>query len=289
MSAFIPGLAGALIALGVVCAVAGLVPQPEPPPRPQPASRRGLGRWWRLLSARTRVGFLVAVAAGTVIGLLTGWLIAAVVLPVSVLGLPYVLASSPETTRIARLEALAEWTRNLAGVLTVGVGLEQALMATARSTPEPIRGEVGRLVARLQARWDTTRALRAFADELDDPTGDAVAGALILSARRRGSGLASVLTGLAESVADDVTARRRIEADRAKPRSTARTVTMISAVVLVVLAGSGQFLAPYASPLGQVVLGVLLGLYGLTLVWMRRMSQGKPMSRFIGETAKAGN
>ena len=57
-----------------------------------------------------------------------------------------------------------------------------------------------RLVARLRARWDTEEALRAFADELDDATGDLIAANLILGARRRGAGLASVLEGLAESV-----------------------------------------------------------------------------------------
>ena len=131
---------------------------------------------------------------------------------------------------------MEEWTRSLSGVLTVGVGLEQALVATLRSTPDPIRPEVTRLVARLRARWATEDALRAFADELDDATGDLIAANLILGARRRGAGLASVLEGLAESVAADVRARREVEADRAKPRATARWVTIITVGVLAVLA-----------------------------------------------------
>ena len=85
---------------------------------------------------------------------------------------------------------------------------EQALVSTLRSTPEPIRPEVARLVSRLRARWSTEDALRAFADDLDDATGDLIAANLILGARRRGAGLASVLEGLAESVAADVRARR---------------------------------------------------------------------------------
>ena len=147
---------------------------------------------------------------------------------------------------------MEEWTRSLSGVLTVGVGLEQALVATLRSTPAPIAPEVTRLVARLRARWVTEDALRAFADELDDATGDLIAANLILGARRRGAGLASVLEGLAESVAADVRARRQVEADRAKPRATARWVTLISAGVLVILAVSGTYVEPYQSPLGQV-------------------------------------
>ena len=182
---------------------------------------------------------------------------------------------------------MEEWTRSLAGVLTVGVGLEQALIATLRSTPTAIRPEVSRLVARLRARWSTEDALRAFADELDDATGDLVAANLILGARRRGAGLASILESLAESVAADVRARRQIEADRAKPRATARWVTIITVSVLAVLALTGSYIEPYGTPLGQALLALLLTLYVLTLVWMRRMATGATLPRFIGTPAGA--
>ncbi|MDN5746479.1 MAG: type II secretion system F family protein, partial [Nocardioidaceae bacterium] len=172
--------------------------------------------------------------------------------------------------------------------LTVGIGLEQALVATQRSTPAAIRPEVGRLVARLRSRWDTEDAVRAFADELDDATGDLVAANLILAARRRGAGLAQVLESLAESVSADVRARRQIEADRAKPRATARWVTIISVGVLVVLAISGTYVEPYRSPLGQVILVTLLTAYVATLVWMKRMAIGKPLARFLSAPDAAG-
>src|SRR3546814_7472471 len=70
--------------------------------------------------------------------------------------------------------------------------------------------------------------------------------------------LAQVLESLAESVSADVRACRQIEADRAKPRATARWVTIISVGVLVVLAISGTYVEPYRSPLGQVILVTLL-------------------------------
>jgi Flp pilus assembly protein TadB len=195
--------------------------------------------------------------------------------------LPILLSAPPAAARIRRLEAMEEWTRALSGVLTVGVGLEQALVATLRSTPEEIEPEVTRLVARLRARWVTEDAIRAFADELDDATGDLVAANLILGARRRGAGLAAVLDGLAESVAADVRARRQVEADREKPRSTARWVTLISAGVLVILAVSGTYVEPYRSPIGQVILVTLLAAYVATLVWMRQMAIGRPLPRFL--------
>jgi Flp pilus assembly protein TadB len=136
-------------------------------------------------------------------------------------------------------------------------------------------------VARLRARWDTEDALRAFADDLDDSTGDLIAANLILGARRRGAGLASVLEGLAESVAADVRARRQVEADRAKPRATARWVTIISVTVLVILALSGTYVAPYRSAFGQVLLAGLLAAYVATLIWMKQMATGRPLPRFL--------
>jgi Flp pilus assembly protein TadB len=229
----------------------------------------------------------VGVGLGVVGWLVTGWVLAVVLAPVAVIGLPVLLSAPPSASQIVRLEAMEEWTRALAGVLTVGVGLEQALVATLRSTPSPIAGEVERLVSRLRARWGTEAALRTFADELDDSTGDLIAANLILGARRRGAGLASVLEGLAESVAADVRARRQVEADRAKPRSTARWVTLISAGVLIVLAISGSYVEPYRSPVGQVILVVLLSAYVATLVWMRQMAVGRPLPRFLGTAAES--
>ena len=80
--------------------------------------------------------------AGVVAFLVTGWVLALVIVPVAFVGLPVLLSSSSAGRRIERLEAMEEWTRSLSGVLTVGVGLEQALVATLRSTPAAIAPEV---------------------------------------------------------------------------------------------------------------------------------------------------
>lgn len=280
MIVLIPALAGALIVGGVLVLAAGLRASPILP-RPSRSHRL------RPLSKRTRMLLLAGLAAGVVALLVTGWALSLLVVPVAFVGLPALLSSESAAARIERLEAMEEWTRSLSGVLTVGVGLEQALVATLRSTPSAIAPEVIRLVARLRARWATEDALRAFADELDDATGDLVAANLILGARRRGAGLASVLEGLAESVSADVRARRQVEADRAKPRATARWVTLISVGVLVVLAVSGTYVEPYQSPIGQVILVALLSAYVATLIWMKRMAIGRALPRFISPPSSA--
>ena len=280
MSPLIPSIAGGLIAIGILGVIVGLRPTAMPE---RQKSRSG----HVALTSRTRMLLLAGIGLGLLGWVLTGWVLAVVIAPVAVIGFPILLSAPPAAAQISRLEAMEEWTRSLSGVLTVGIGLEQALVATLRSTPAPINAEVSRLVARLRARWDTETALRAFADELDDATGDLIAANLILGARRRGAGLASVLEGLAESVAADVRARRQVEADRAKPRATARWVTLISASVLVVLALSGKYVEPYSGPIGQVLLVVLLSAYVGTLIWMRRMATGKPLPRFLDTRSEA--
>lgn len=280
------GLFGALTIGGLVGAVLAL----RPAPVREPAARGPLALMRRFEGTppRTRLVLGASLAGGVLLALLTGWVAAIVVVPVAALGLPYLLAAPPTAATIRRLEAMEEWTRNLAGVLSSGVGLEQAITATLRSTPDAIKPEVARLVARLRARWDTEAALRAFADDLDDVTGDLVVANLLLAARRRNRSLANALHGVAESVTEDVTARRKVEAGRAKPRGSARLVTMFSAGVLVWLAFTGDYVAPYGTPLGQVLLVVLLAAYAAGLLWMRKMTEGKALPRLLGPTAQAG-
>jgi Flp pilus assembly protein TadB len=291
MTPLVPAVAGALIVAGLLGVVAGLRPHPAPPSdstapkRSIIATGAALGRLGAL-DRRTRLLLGAGAAVGLAVAFLTGWVIAIPLVPAAAAGVPVLLSVPPSASKIDRLEAMEEWTRSLSGILTAGVGLEQALISTLRSTPEAIRPEVTRLASRLRARWATEDALRAFADELDDATGDLIAGNLILAARRRGAGVASVLEALAQSTAADVAARREIESDRAKPRSTARWVTLITISVLGVLALTGDYVRPYGSPIGQLLLVLLLGLYVATLWWMRTMSIGKPLPRFIGRAAR---
>jgi Flp pilus assembly protein TadB len=197
------------------------------------------------------------------------------------------LSDSTEASTISRLEAIEEWSRSLAGVLTTGVGLEQALLVSAQSAPGPIAPEVNRLAARLKARWSTEAALYGLASDLADTTGDLVSAQLILSARRRGSGLARSLEILSQSVAADIRTRRQVEADRAKPRATAKWVTLITVIVLAVLFFSGQYIDPYRTSVGQIAFIALVAAYAGVLVWMKRLTRGVPAIRLIGEHARS--
>jgi Flp pilus assembly protein TadB len=147
--------------------------------------------------------------------------------------------------------------------------------------PEPIQAEVATLAARLRARWPTSRALLAFADDLDDAAGDLVVAALLLGAELRGPGLARVLTELAGSLTEEVTMRRKVEADRAKPRANARWLLLITVAASGLAALNGDYLAPYGTRVGQLMLAAIAGLIVACLLWMRRLTAPPPSTRFL--------
>lgn len=268
------GLGVGLVLLGYATILA-----PRQPAAPVIRPRRE-SRWSRTTRVRAGLGLL----AGLIGLLVTGWPVALLIGPAAALGLPALLGAPANATVIPRLEALHEWTRGLAGVLTVGIGLEQAITATARSTPEPIRPQVAALSGRLVARTPTDVALRRFAADLADPTADLIVTALLLGAARRGAGMAAVLENLAASVSDEVRIRRAVEADQAKVRTASRLVTAITLVMMTALFVSGTYTRPYATPLGQLALVALITAYAGALAWMRRIANGKPPARLIDPT-----
>lgn len=237
------------------------------------------------MSRRTRYALAVGLVVGIVIAVATGWLIAVVLAPAAAAGLPFLLSAPGSKTRVERLEALEEWSRSLAGVLVTGQTLRSALIKSARTAPAPIHTEVATLAARLRSNTSLDEALMGFADDVDDATGDLVA--VLLAATGEQPGRAAVLEAIAESTSDDVRARRRIEADQNKPRTTARVITAFTIGVLGFFSLSGRYIEPYRTPIGQVILGLLLAAYVAALLWMRSMATGKPLPRFLGASSDA--
>ena len=125
MIALIPGLGGALVVAGLIGVATGLRRSPERAPAPT-RMRLPLAARLGATAPRTRALLLAGVGAGLLTAVLTGWLVAALLVPAVVVGLPILLSAPPAGSKIERVEALEEWTRSLSGVLTVGVGLEQA-------------------------------------------------------------------------------------------------------------------------------------------------------------------
>lgn len=269
---------------GLVAVVAGAVGTQEPP-------SAGWWRRWRADRAaalpagelrKRRIRWVTAGVLGVGVWLASGVFAVAALLAVAVVGVPWLLsATTHAATRIEQLEGLGEWCQRCANALQLGMGLEQALASTRKNPPKGLEGPITDLVDRLQVGWRPQESLKQFANEMNDVTADKVAAALLLSAASRGPGLARSLEDMAESVREEVARRRTIEADRAKPRTTVRWMTIITLGIV----GAGflvpDYTAPYGTLLGQLVLAGLGSGFVAVLVWMRSLADHRPVPRFL--------
>ncbi|MEU6212185.1 type II secretion system F family protein [Streptomyces sp. NPDC047023] len=276
-------LAGLALVGGLVGLVAGIVGTTAPP-GPTVAARIRAGRHLADRDERTarRTRLAGGALAAAVLWMTTGVFVAGALLFLAVTGVPWLLAPTKSATaRIGKLEALGDWTQRLANVLRLGRGLDEALQISRKGCPDDIAGEVRDLVDRLQVGWRPIDALRLFGDALNDVTADKVVAALVLSAADRGPGLAQALDDLAESVHEEVARRRAIEADRAKPRTTMRWMTIITLGVIGLGFLIPSYTAPYGTLLGQLVLAVLSAGFVGVLALMRQIADTRPIPRFL--------
>ncbi|WP_270367073.1 type II secretion system F family protein [Microbacterium algeriense] len=288
MNGVMAALATTIGILGLLVLVLGLLPAPvsqgpKPPSRLQLAFLKARGRFGKQRMMLAGAGFI----GGVILWLFTGWIVWIVIVPLAAAGVPWLLSSGGEQRKLDRLEGLETWTRGLAGLTVAGSSLEQTIIASVNSSPDSIREEVTLLAARLNARWPTRSALRKFADDLADPTGDLIVAHLLLAERVRGAGLANALEDLAQSIAEEVGVRRKIEADRAKPRQAIRITTIATVVLIGMMPFVSQFMAPYKTPLGQLILAVLITLDVFMLLWLKKITAGKPTPRILADLSDA--
>lgn len=241
----------------------------------------------RVLQSRTSRRRTQQLAAGVVVGIgvlvVTRWIVLAVVLGVLIAFWDRAFGGvRQERAAIGRMEGLAGWIEALRDTIAGAVGLEQAIPATAVNAAPSIRPSLNLLVDRLRVRDPLPDALMKFSEDLDDPSADLVVAALILNARLRGPGLRDVLTALATSARDELDVRRRVESSR---RSTRRSVQVVVGVILgvatLLVLFNRAYVEPYGTVQGQLVLAVVLGVFGLSVLWLRRLSGVSEPERFL--------
>jgi tight adherence protein B len=276
---------GLLAVGGVLMIIRGLRRSEVPPPR---SGETIAGAWARLThrpagsAGRRRDVLLVCgLIGGFAAAAWSGWLVAIVAIPTVVLGAPYLLRL-PKPRDVELLEALDRWVRSLTATLATGKSVTDAIRISRRTAPRTIAAEIGLLVARLNNRWDTGEALRRFADDLDSADADGVVAALVLAANRGANGASATLHALADSIQAQLKGRRVIESERAKPYVVVRQVTVISTATLgLVFVLNPAYFEPYRTPLGQVILSVLLCLYLGALILLRRRARQRPRPRIL--------
>ena len=259
--ALLAALAGAAAASGILVIARGFRPPPSPTGPRRPSVLTRAVRWLTGADATSRERAVRQLHL-TLSGLLAFgvWLLTSIpamglAAGAAGLGLPAVLTvGGSGKARIARLDALASWTRSLATRISAGAGLEQALIESREDSPDAITVEVASLSSQVQSGQPLEVALIQFAEDMSDGVADFLAIALMRSAVTRGSGLRASLERLA-GTGDKLGAdRRTIEAERARPRTTARLFTLIAVGAFAALQANAEFMKPYHSIVGQLVL-----------------------------------
>ncbi|MFC0107923.1 type II secretion system F family protein [Kibdelosporangium aridum] len=275
------GLLGAGLAVGVLLIWIGLRGRTV-----RVATPSKLTTWLDSYRGRKQVGLLAAaVLAGLVVGALTGWIVGALLTVLAVAGLPRMLGSNVNHKReLERIEAIASWTEMLRDTLVAAAGLEQAILATTPACPAAIREEITELAVRLERGERLAPSLRNLAEQLRDPTADLVISALVLAAEHQARQLADLLSELANEAREQASMRMRVEAGRARTRTSVRVIvtTTLSFAVGLVLLNRG-YLTPYNTAFGQIMLLFVGVLFAAAFGWLARIARLREAERFLTE------
>jgi tight adherence protein B len=277
----IAGLLGALCAVGAVTFLVAMRPvaPSEVPARKSGKTRsKELSSQFEHFTLRLALGF----AAAVVIGALTRWPMAALLCGIAGFMAPSMLGGqAARKAQLDRIEAVAAWAEMLRDTMAGSGGLEQSIIATAGVAPLPIKREVLRLAARLE-RDRLAPALREFAEEIDDPAGDLVVAALVLAADKSPKRLGDLLGRLAQSARAEVNMRLRVEASRARTRTSVRVITVFTVLFAVgLLVFNRNYLEPYDKAVGQLVLGLIGLCFAGAFMWLARSFRFQGEERFL--------
>jgi Flp pilus assembly protein TadB len=272
-------LLGAGVGLGFYLAWSALV-------HPAPGNR---GRRTRAEVRSWQPRALTAAAAALVLGAITRWpALAAAGAGLGWFARDLFGGRAAREAAVARSDAIATWAEMLRDTLSGAHGLEEVIVTTAPIAPVPIRDHVVALADRL-AHERLAPALRRLADDLADPTADLVVATLVLAAETSGRDLSEVLGALAMAARDEAAMHRRVDAARARARATVQIVSGLTLVMMVaLLLFSRSYLAPYDDALGQAVLALIAGLFGLGLWWLGRMGRLVTPERFLNPDPAGG-
>ena len=229
--------------------------------------------------------FALAVGGFAVSLAVTGWPVAAVYCALGGFSLPTLAAAKRRRREaVERVEAIAVWAESLRDTMAASAGIQEALRASARVAPAPIRTEVRNLALRLQHQ-SVPQALRRFAADVNHPLSDMVVASLILATGRHAGSLQGVLAITARGARDSAAMWRHVESRRSRTYSQARLAGWISfAMIMFLVLARRSFLEPFDSFGGQIALFFIGGIFfasGMSLYLLSRPTEPRRLFKGI--------
>lgn len=280
MTALLMAGLGAGTGVGVLLVAAGLSGRsllPEPGDVLSRLTGRGLGR------------LAVAILVGVVVVIVTGWFVGGIFAGVASWTLPSMVGGrAARQSAIDKTEAIASWTEMIRDSIVAASGLEEAIAATAAVAPAPISDEVANLVRRLDHQR-LPDALVAFGADLAHPSGDLVVAALVIASRLEASDLSNLLSRLADAARGEARMRIRVDVGRTRVRTATKVIVgVVIAAVAFLAIGNGGYLEVYDDPAGQLVLGLIGGVFCLGGWLLARMAAIEMPERFTARAVTPG-
>lgn len=277
MNSLAGALCGAAVGLGLLLLAIAIT---GPPTRT--AGARTRPQW---TSDRLVLRLSLAFAGAIVVALATGWPAGALIAGIGGWASPTLVGSKARrAAAVAKIEAIAGWAEQLRDVMAAADGIQSAIQATAPLAPAPIRPAVRRLADRLAQRDRLAPALRDFADDVDHPLADMVVTSLLIAAERQGR-LGDLLGEVASAARRTASMRLRVEAVRSRTYVTTRLIIGVTIAMTVwLIVGRREYLAPFDTAGGQVMLVIIGAVFFVSGVLMQRMAQPDEPARLLART-----
>jgi tight adherence protein B len=188
------------------------------------------------------------------------------------------LVRSADRRHLARVERqLPGVAQQLAAAIHAGLSLRQALARAARDAPEPIRAELEQAVGELALGGRLEGALEGLAARL--PAHDLrIMVTAILVQRRTGGNLGRALADLSGRMEERAQLERELRGSTAQARMTAWLVAALPVAggAMAEIAAPGTLVRILGSGPGPALLVASTTLYGVGLLWIRRIGRVEP-------------
>jgi tight adherence protein B len=222
---------------------------------------------WMLIHLAVAIGsalVLLLVSGGkifpTVLGLAAG------------LGLPWAYLLVKESRRTtAFLAQLPDTLQLIAGSLSAGYSMPQAMDTVVREGSQPVTGEFNRALVEARLGVPMEDAMEGIADRMKSKDFAWVVMAIRIQ-REVGGNLAELLTTVSDTLRERETLRRQVKVLSAEGRLSAWILGLLPPVFALYLAlAQPSYLEPLVSePLGWLLLGVGTVLLAVGALWMRK-------------------
>jgi tight adherence protein B len=221
---------------------------------------------------------MALVGGAGLLGALVGWLVFGGVIAPAVLGL-FVATLPIETLRrrLAKSKMLASdsWPQMIEELrlrcTSMGESIPQALFAVGANGPEFMRPAFEDAQREWLVSTDFRRCALLLKTRLDDPIADVVCETLVVANEVGGNRLGQHLQALIDDRRDDLRSRKEARAKQAGVRFARKFVLVVPAGMAVVGLSIGDGRSAYESVMGQLGIGLALGVLAACWWWAGRL------------------